>query len=55
MGDTRQLYVGLPSELRIEILKECYPDNYQFGSLVHWRGDIALAPSVCGTALGPSR
>jgi HK97 family phage major capsid protein len=42
-GDFSQLFVGIRSELRVEILRERFADNLQYGFLAWMRADIALA------------
>ena len=41
VGDFSELIVGMRSELRIEVLKERFADNHQFGFLAHLRADLA--------------
>jgi len=42
-GDFSQLFVGIRSELRVEVLRERFADNLQYGFLAWMRADIALA------------
>ncbi|WP_211299436.1 phage major capsid protein [Pukyongiella litopenaei] len=41
LGNFAHLMVGIRSEIRVEVLKERYADNYQYGLLAHMRADIA--------------
>lgn len=43
IGDFTDLLVGVRSELRIELLRERYAENYEFGFLCALRADIQLA------------
>lgn len=43
MGDWRQLIIGLRSELRIELLRETFAGNHQYGFVFHMRGDFQPA------------
>ncbi len=43
VGDFSQVLVGIRSSLRIEVLKDLYSANYQYGFLAVMRVDIALA------------
>ena len=40
-GDFGRLWIGLRSEVRIEVLRETYADNHQYGFVAHLRADIA--------------
>ena len=40
LGNFSELVVGMRAELRVEVLKERYSENYQFGFLAHLRADI---------------
>ncbi len=40
-GDFRQLVIGVRSDIRIEILKERFADNMQYGFIAHLRADVA--------------
>lgn len=42
-GDFKQLYIGLRSGMRVELLKERFADNLQYAFLCHVRMDVALA------------
>lgn len=42
-GDFSQLMIGLRSEIRIDVLKERYADNHQYGFVCHARYDVAAA------------
>lgn len=42
-GDFSQLMIGLRSEVRIDVLKERYADNHQYGFVCHARYDVAAA------------
>jgi len=43
LGDWRQLIIGLRSELRIELLRETFAGNHQYGFVFHMRGDFQPA------------
>ncbi len=43
MGDFTQLLLGIRQELRIEVLKEAFAGNLQYGFIAHLRADVALA------------
>ena len=43
LGDFSQLILGIRNELRIEVLRELYSENYQFGFLCHLRMDVGIA------------
>jgi HK97 family phage major capsid protein len=43
VGDWRQLYVGVRTQLQITVLGERYADTGQVGILAWFRGDIAVA------------
>ncbi len=42
-GDWSQLWIGIRSATRIEVLRELYAGNYQYGFLVNLRADIGVA------------
>lgn len=42
LGDFSRCLIGVRSELRIEVLRERYADNYQFGILAAMRADVAV-------------
>lgn len=42
-GDFSQLVLGLRQELRIEVLRERFAENMQYGFLAHLRMDVAVA------------
>ncbi|MBY5961721.1 phage major capsid protein [Marinobacter nauticus] len=42
-GDFSRLMIGVRSDVRIDVLKERYADNHQFGFIVHARYDVAAA------------
>jgi len=42
-GDFSQLYVGIRTQMRIEVLKERYADYLQYGLLCYMRADVQLA------------
>jgi len=42
-GDFSKLMIGVRSDVRIDVLKERYADNHQFGFIVHARYDVAAA------------
>lgn len=50
-GDFSQLLVGIRSEIRIEILRERFMDNLQFGLIAHARVDFAAARESAFTVL----
>jgi len=43
IGDFSDLMVGVRSSFRIEVLRERYADNFQYGFMAHLRADIQLA------------
>jgi HK97 family phage major capsid protein len=43
MGDFAQLMVGVRSSLRIEVLRELFAQNHQYGFVAHLRADVAVA------------
>ena len=43
VGDFSQLFIGVRQELRIEVLRERFADNLQYGFLAHMRMDVAVA------------
>ena len=43
MGDFRHLYLGVRTEIRVEILREAFAENHQYGFVCHMRGDIGVA------------
>jgi len=43
LGDFTKLMIGVRQELRVEVLKETYAGDYQYGFLAHLRADVALA------------
>jgi HK97 family phage major capsid protein len=43
MGDFTELYLGVRSELRVEVLREKYADALQYGFLAWLRMDVAVA------------
>jgi HK97 family phage major capsid protein len=43
MGDFAQLMVGVRSSLRIEVLRELFAENHQYGFVAHLRADVAVA------------
>lgn len=42
MGEWPQLVIAVRSDLRVEVLRELYAENYQFGFLAHMRLDIGV-------------
>jgi HK97 family phage major capsid protein len=42
-GDFRELLIGMRTTLRIEVLKERYAENLQYGFVAHLRMDVQLA------------
>ncbi|MFD1941309.1 phage major capsid protein [Paradevosia shaoguanensis] len=50
-GDWARLMVGLRSEIRIEILRERFADNLQYGFLAHLRADVAAEHEAAFTKL----
>jgi len=43
IGSFDQLYIGIRTSLVIEVLRELYAANYQFGFLAHLRMDVGVA------------
>jgi HK97 family phage major capsid protein len=43
VGDFAQLLIGLRQELRIEVLRETFAANMQYGFVAHLRADVAVA------------
>lgn len=41
MGNFTRLMIGMRSDIRIEVLKERYADNLQYGLIAHMRMDVA--------------
>ena len=50
-GDFSQLLMGIRSEIRVEILRERFMDNLQFGLIAHARVDFAAARESAFTVL----
>ena len=50
-GDFGQLLIGIRSEIRVEILRERFMDNLQFGLIAHARVDFAAARESAFTVL----
>lgn len=50
-GDFTQLLMGVRQEIRVEILRERYMDNLQFGLICHARVDFAAARESAFTVL----
>ena len=50
-GDFSQLLMGIRSEIRVEILRERFMDNLQFGLIAHARVDFAAAREGAFTVL----
>lgn len=50
-GDFGQLLMGIRSEIRVEILRERFMDNLQFGLIAHARVDFAAARESAFTVL----
>jgi HK97 family phage major capsid protein len=49
LGDWSQLMYGIRSQVRVEVLRERYADNLQYGFLAYLRADVALAhPAAFG-------
>jgi HK97 family phage major capsid protein len=42
-GDFSKLMIGLRSDVRVEVLKERYADNLQYGFLIHARYDVVAS------------
>ena len=42
MGDFSQLIFGIRTDLRIEVLRELFAVNHQYGFVAHMRADIGL-------------
>ena len=43
MGDFTQLLIGMRSQLQIDLLRELYAANHQYGFVAHLRADVQLA------------
>lgn len=43
IGDFRQLYVGIRSNLRIEVVRERFAENHQYAFVAHLRADVAVS------------
>lgn len=43
VGAWSQLYIGVRTQLQIQVLRERYADTGQVGFLTWWRGDVAVA------------
>jgi len=43
LGDFSQLMIGIRTSLRVEVLRETFAENLQYGFLAHLRADIQLA------------
>jgi HK97 family phage major capsid protein len=50
-GDFSQLLMGIRSEIRVEILRERFMDNLQFGLIAHARVDFAASRESAFTVL----
>jgi HK97 family phage major capsid protein len=50
-GDFSQLLIGIRSTIRVEILRERFMDNLQFGLIAHARVDFAAAREGAFTVL----
>lgn len=50
-GDWRKLMIGIRTDIRIEILRERYAENMQYGFLCHLRADIAAEHEQAFTVL----
>lgn len=50
-GDFSQLLIGVRSSIRVEVLRERYMDNLQFGLIAHARVDFAAAREGAFTVL----
>ena len=50
-GDFSQMLMGIRSEIRVEILRERFMDNLQFGLIAHARVDFAAARESAFTVL----
>jgi HK97 family phage major capsid protein len=42
MGDFSRLMIGIRSALRVEVLRELYAGNHQYGFVAHLRADVAV-------------
>ncbi|MFI7633472.1 phage major capsid protein [Nonomuraea sp. NPDC049400] len=51
VGNWRQLYVGVRTQLMIKPLEERYADNGQLGFLAWWRGDVVVARAKAFTVV----
>lgn len=43
MGDFTKVVLGLRSQIRVEILRETFAGNHQYGFVCHMRGDVAVS------------
>jgi HK97 family phage major capsid protein len=43
MGDFTQLLIGVRYDVTLEVVKEAYLANWQYGIVAHLRADVALA------------
>ena len=50
-GNFSECYIGIRSDIRIEILRERYADLYQYGVLAHMRADLGFAHTKSFSAL----
>lgn len=50
-GDWRRLMIGMRSVIRVEILRERYADNLQYGFVAHLRADVAAEHEAAFTKL----
>lgn len=50
-GDWRKLMIGIRTDIRIEILRERYAENMQYGFLCHLRADVAAEHEQAFTVL----
>jgi HK97 family phage major capsid protein len=42
LGDFSKLVIGIRTSLRIEVLRELFAENMQYGFLCHLRADIGV-------------
>lgn len=50
-GNWAEMIIGMRSDVRIEVLRERYADNFQYGFLLWMRGDMQLAHTASFTRL----
>jgi len=56
MGDFTRLMLGVRSQIRVEILRETFAGNHQYGFVCHLRGDVQVShPKAFHTTTGVGR